>query len=487
MFKLPSQLTRAYSRAPLPLKEVAASAYALWSSRAKYGNYFDKWYSFLQQTQWWSDDDLRAFQRAELTALLERAWAESPFYRDRMAAAGLTPAELAEPDALRALPELTKHTVRENYGAIKTSAATNGRLTFSTSGTTGTSLHVPWTAEALQREYAFRWLFQSVGGAKRGDRFAVFTGHQILPVERRRPPFHVRNFAEGSVMFSVYHMSAATIDAYADAFNAFEPEYVSGYPSAIYLLAWLAELRGRRLFSPRTVFTASEVLHEYQRETIERALGAPVRQWYGQVECTANLHECEEGRLHVKEEYGLLELLDADGAEVAPGTAGRVVATGFGNHAFPLIRYETSDNMVLSRERRCPCGRGGRLIEQILGRDEDVVVTPDGRHVGRLDFVLKTVDTVAEAQIVQESLDRIVIKVVPTPRFSSEDSSTLCATLREYVGGDLTVGVEQVAAIERGANGKVRHVVSKVGPTSSTDARARAAAQATASGSTGRS
>ena len=263
-------------------------------------------------------------------------------------------------------------------------------------------------------------------------------------------------------MFSLYHMSDATMREYIDAFNKFKPAFVSGYPSGIYLLASYAASQGMSLSSPRAIFTASEMLHDHQRSVIERAFGASVFQWFGQVETTVNLQECDHHRLHVKEEYGLLEILKDDGVQARPGEIGNAIATGWGNSAFPLIRYNTGDNMALAENQSCPCGRGGRIIDKVIGRDEDLILTPEGRYVGRLDFVFKPVDTVKESQIIQEDANNICIKVVPLAGYSTHDERQISRMLRERVGDSMAIRFEKVAEIPRQTNGKIRYVISNV-------------------------
>lgn len=164
----------------------------------------------------------------------------------------------------------------------------------------------------------------------------------------------------------------------------------------------------------------------------------------------------------MKEEYGYLELLDDDGDDAKAGSVGNVVATGWGNTAFPLIRYNTGDNMIVAVDQTCSCGMGGRIIERIVGRDEDSIVTPDGRVIGRLDFVFKAVDTVKESQIIQDAVDRLTIKVVPLKDFSAADEHTIMQSLKERVGDGFSVSIEKVSEIPRSPNGKIRYVISNI-------------------------
>ena len=105
--------------------------------------------------------------------------------------------------------------------------------------------------------------------------------------------------------------------------------------------------------------------------------------WYGNTEMCGNIVECSQGELHLKEEHSMVEVLDEQDRPCGPGESGRLVCTGFGNDAFPLIRYEVGDRVTLAKEQAARCGRGGTIVETIEGRVEDYIFTPDGRMVGR--------------------------------------------------------------------------------------------------------
>ena len=301
-----------------------------------------------------------------------------------------------------------------------------------------------------------------MAGANRNDRFAFFLGNNLHPLEKKNPPFHLINPYEHSIYFSLFHMSDETLTYYLNAFNHFRPSYVKGYPSGLYVFAKFIKDHGLKVNKPKAIFSASETLHEFQKKILEEIFQCPVYQWYGQVETTINIQECEYRRLHVKEEYGLLELLNEKGEEAKPGEAAIAIATGWGNKAFPLIRYNTGDNMILASEQNCPCGRNGRIIEKIVGRDEDFIITPEGRKIGRLDFIFKPVNTVAESQIIQESLNQIVVKVVPIAGYTLKDEELIKEMVKKYIGKSIHVQIQPVKSIERSANGKIRYVISKV-------------------------
>jgi phenylacetate-CoA ligase len=177
---------------------------------------------------------------------------------------------------------------------------------------------------------------------------------------------------------------------------------------------------------------------------------------------TGNIVECDHGGLHVKPEHSVLEFLDPEGHPARPGELAEIVATGFGNDALPLIRYRTGDTAIVS-DRPCECGRGGPTVLSVTGRVEDIIVTPEGRHVGRLDHVFKDSPNVREAQLIQESLETLTVRVVRRDDYNAADTARITQYLRERLGDRMQFEFDFVDRIPRGANGKFRFVISRVG------------------------
>ena len=162
-------------------------------------------------------------------------------------------------------------------------------------------------------------------------------------------------------------------------------------------------------------------------------------------------------------EVGIVEVLAEDSDTPVPeGTAGRLVCTGLLNQAMPLIRYEVGDRVALAPgSELCPCGRTMPIVKSIEGRNDDLIVTPDRRHVGRLDPVFKADLGIREAQIIQESSTRLHVHLVPTQRYSGLTTERMVRAVQERVGA-MDVTVTCVPEIPRGANGKFQGVVSRV-------------------------
>lgn len=104
------------------------------------------------------------------------------------------------------------------------------------------------------------------------------------------------------------------------------------------------------------------------------------------------------------------------------------------------------------------------LTSSVTTKDEDIVVTPDGRYISSsiLNAVTHHLVHIEESQIVQNDISRVTMRVVRGPGYSDADTAFIRSSLREVLGKDVEVLVEFVDSIPRTANGKFRWVISKV-------------------------
>jgi phenylacetate-CoA ligase len=432
-------------------------------SRLKFGPGFHEHLADLDRTQWYGCDEWQWLQNEKLRRLIHHVARFVPYYESLFQEIGLSPDAIRMPSDLAKLPLLDKSTVQARSAELRSRLYASGREleTFQTSGTTGRALEVVVTRDCLQLEKAFTWHHRRWGGIEVGDSTAAFVGFPVVPLRQRRPPFWVNDRAENRVLYSLQHMNAANLPAYASSLAALSPAMIYGYPTAIYLMALHLNERHIESVRPKAVFTASETLMPHQRAEIERACGCRVFDWYGATEFIANIVQCERGNYHIKPEYGIVEILRSDGSATAPGEPGELVCTGLNNLAMPFIRYRVGD-LAVSKAGECPCGRSGALIERVTGRVEDVVVTPDGRWLSRLDFVFKGLDRVEEAQLVQEDLRLLLVRVVRRPGYTETDERRVLANLRERLGDEMTINFEYLERIPRTRSGKFRYVVSRI-------------------------
>jgi phenylacetate-CoA ligase len=233
--------------------------------------------------------------------------------------------------------------------------------------------------------------------------------------------------------------------------------YLWGYTSSLYALAHEVLRLRRRDLAMKVAITNAEPLSPEHRQVIQDAFQCPVRETYGLAEMVVAASECEAGRLHLWPEMGVAEVHDA-----GPDGTGDLVCTGLMNRAMPLIRYRVGDRAALDTAgNACGCGRTLPLLSHVEGRLDDAVYTRDGRRIGRLDPVFKTRLPLHEAQIVQESLSRVRVRVVAGPEVDDAALQPICDRLRDRLG-DVEIVLERVDRIPRTARGKFRSVICEL-------------------------
>jgi phenylacetate-CoA ligase len=160
---------------------------------------------------------------------------------------------------------------------------------------------------------------------------------------------------------------------------------------------------------------------------------------------------------------GWTEILD-EGVPVEDGQSGELIGTSLLDADMPLIRYRLGDRVARQDPPSpCPCGRTLPLFDRIDGRDDDTLYTMDGRRVGRLDPVFKAALPIREAQIVQPSLDRVIVRFVPAEGYTAAAGESIRDALRARMG-PIAVALEPMEEIPRGPNGKFRAVICELPP-----------------------
>lgn len=449
-----------FYNSPTIIKNLMSSSFGYIQRGERYGDYFERYYENLRESQYWNNKKLKKNSYENTINFITRVLDKTKYYRDN------DYYNLwSKYKEIKKLPLLKKEKVRENQEKLYIDNLRSLKHKWAhTSGTTGKSLIFPLSLNTFQREYAFRTLHYDWSGISllKRDKIAICSGHPITYYNRKKPPFWVYDYPNNWLILSSYHLNEKNLPFYINELEKFSPQMIHGYPSSIYILALGYKKYGRGILKLKSIYTSSETLLDYQRSAIEKAFQVKVFNWYGNSEMVANIVECEKGELHLKYEHSYIEILNENNKECIPGETGRIVSTGFGNDAFPLIRYEVGDCVTVAKNQTSKCGRGGLLIERIEGREEDYIVTPDGKLVGRLDHLFKDSQNVIEAQIFQEKINEIYIHIVKDVRYTKEDENIILNEARLRLGNSINIKFEYVDKIEKTKNGKFRFIESKL-------------------------
>lgn len=443
---------------------LSAKGFAIRNLRG--GKAFQRLLAELEERQWAPLAVKQEAQNADLRAIVRHAYDNVPYYRRSFDRHGIRPEAIESVEDLPRLPLLTKQAIRGNPDDfVARGQAASLIATGWTTGTTGAPLGVRRTLRSIVFDKAILARQRRWAGVQPSDRNAAIWGtiwsNVIVPRTVRTPPYWRFNAADNQLLFSYYHLSDETLPLFVDRLAEFRPAFIEAFPSTLLAFARFLRKQGQTVPVP-VIFTSSEPLYSSHRAEIEAAFETRIHDYYGHAERAVTAAECAHGSMHVNPEYGVLEIV-RDGQPAAYGESGEVVGTGLTNSGMPLIRYRTGD-MSHSVAGPCPCGRETPLIGPLSGRAADFIRTPDGRLMPG-DGVMEAfygIDNVKESQIVQETVDRIVVKLVKDEEAAPVNDRLLCENMARCLGPEVAVSVEYHASIWEAGTQKKRWVVSQI-------------------------
>lgn len=459
-----SVLRSIYARLPVPLQNAAFSMAGALRARQRYGREFRQHLTEFRETEWWNEDQIADYQLTALNRLFEISIPYSPLYQKKYAGIRAPGTSFHSLDELRDLPVLRKDEVASNPLALRPSTLAASKLVSGlTSGTTGTPLPVQLTSSAIQAQWAIWWRFRARFGIHPGDRFLTVGARVPVPATQKHPPYWRWDWANNRCYLSSYHLQPERLPAVAEFIAETPFDFLTGYPSALVLVAnYMLEHGVTLKYRPKAVLTGSDALLPSFERCLAEAFACPVSDQYGMAEFAGNLSRCPAGNYHEDFECGIVELQPMP--EFNDGRC-KLLLTGLLNPAMPLVRYDIGDSAI-PLAAKCTCGRKSRAFSAIHGRVEDYVLGPDGRRIIGMNQVLEYGGPMREAQIRQTSATGLTIMYVPRQSGGAIDKAAMLRELRiRGIGDEYSIEFQQVEAVQREANGKFRAVVCEISET----------------------
>ncbi len=326
-----------------------------------------------------SRDELEQLQLERLEVTLNRAQRSVPFYRRRLAEAGVDADGVRSLADLRRLPLTEKHDLRDNhpYGMFAVPLRDVVRI-HASSGTTGLATAVGYTRNDLRTwsELVARVLV--MGGVGKDDvvqvafDYGLFTG--------------AFGFHQGAERLgaSVIPVSAASARRQVSILKDYRSTALVCTPSHALALADAARESGLRPgdLSLRFGLFGAEPWSESMRTELQAGLKLVATDNYGlsEVGGPGLAGECLERRgLHVAEDHFLVEVVDPETLGPVPdGTVGELVVTTLTREAMPILRFRTRDLASITRTP-CACGRTLSRISRVKGRTDDLLIVKGAR------------------------------------------------------------------------------------------------------------
>ncbi len=462
-----TSLNRAiYNHSPVFFQNFMTTFYGWQKNQYRYGSKdAKKWLDFYHETATWPEEKLKAYQWQQVQYIIGYAYKHVPFYKTRFSQLGINPEQIKTIDDMKRLPFLTKDEIRQAGTALISDEFNPRKLSSNpTSGSTGMPMTIYTDREASFRNYSYHWV-QCRPGLERGkQRYAHFTGLEIVSPQCNKPPFWRMNYANKQRIYSVFHMSDKNMPYYLEDMAQFKPIWFYGYPSALYTLAdFVLRKNWSYPCPPQAVITSSEQCLPEYKEAIEKAFKTKLWDEYGQGEMAGLAFACPCGKLHEKIDYGLIEYIPVgqeSGYQVC-----EMICTSFINKAWPLIRYHVGDLALIDPEVKCPYGRPGKVIEQIYGRTAQHIIAADGSRISNISVMAKKCRNIKSMQAVQEEVGKVTLRIIPLPEYNRQvDEPIVFREFRKKLGDEsrMQIVIEYVEKIELTKSGKFLSIVNRV-------------------------
>jgi phenylacetate-CoA ligase len=395
------------------------------------------------KSQWMPYEELKKDQELQLRKLVFFSYHNVPYYHRLFKNLNIQPDNIKKIEDLEKLPVLTKDIILKNYDDFKPVNLNHiGYSVHSTGGSTGTPLKYRVSTKDRFIGGAMLYRGWSYGGYELGDKMIFLAGSSLDVGAKSYIVTKSHEIARNLKKLSSFDMSEVEMKNYFNIINSFKPLFFRGYPSAFNLFAKYVEENNLSIQKPNAIFTTSERLYPQMRKNIENAFDCPV---------------------YDNTERSIMEIADEEGSQLEKGV-GNILATSLNNYSMPFIRYNTGD-MGNLMDDFCGCGRGPKLLKEVLGRSVDILVTPEGKQVHGWFFLYifwEYCKGIKEYQVVQVSLENIIIKIVPDDNFDESQLDNIYAIIKRK-SKRWDIKFKFVDQIERTKAGKYKFILNEVG------------------------
>ena len=352
-----------------------------------------------------SHDELQGRNERVFLKIFRKAYTKSSFYHKLYTEAGIKLEDIKCLGDISKLPVVTKDMILHQSDALLTTSKWK-LLKNRTSGTTGTPLTVFEDWKSIWKEQAYFYCYRKRCGYIYGQPLVSLRGN--LGKKDTMMYVHISN----TLYLSSYNINEQTVGAYYKGIEKRSPQAIEGYPSSLYNLALL--LKDKELYCNIPVcFTSSENLLDFQRQLIEERFQTKIFDHYGTTERTIRISESIKHDGYFEDPgYSINEYLKD-----------RVVSTSLINSAFPLIRYQSSDVVILKENTK-----DERVsIDRIQGRSGNCIKGKDGSiyNNAALTFILTYSHNIRYAQFIQKKNGKVLLNIVPEAVFSSQNLDEL--------------------------------------------------------------
>jgi phenylacetate-CoA ligase len=418
---------------------------------------FRSWARFLDDSEYWSAEQLGNYQIRKLKSILQLCAQRVPFYRLLFQTIGFDPDKFEHISQIQVLPLLDQETVQLQLEDFIAEGTPPRQIrAHSTGGTLGQPMSFRNVRSSVFRDQAFMFHQWKRVGFRSSDLRALLRGRVVKNPRRWEYDPYERGY-----FFSNFHMSPDNVAEYAKVMKRKKLPFLHSYPSAVVDFARI--LRDLGISPPkfRAILLSSETVYEGQRELIEEFFQCRSFSWYGHTENLVLGAECEYSTAyHMFPQYSFVEVVKEDGTAAHEGELGEIVGTTLDNTVMPLLRYRTGDWAVVGPDR-CRCGRNCLLLKEAVGRHQEMLIGKDNNLVSMtaINMHSNVFDHVRQYQFHQTEPGQVTLRIIRKPAYTDLDSKKVLAELGEKMGDTIKIELVFVEHIPLTQRGKFRFII----------------------------
>jgi phenylacetate-CoA ligase len=414
-----------------------------------------------------SDNEINDIQWEKLQVLLQHCIDNVPYYRETWEELGFSSAKDFKTMAdFEKLPILTKDIVRKNQDRLIANNFRGKNMKKSTSGSTGEPMNLELNPESEERRQAVMWRGYGEIGAGLGVKtlylWGADTGMQKGLSKLKYSLYH--NLFNRKFLNS-YKLTQENMLSYIDDINKYKPDAIVSFVNPLFEMAKYIIENNIKAYSPKTIVTGAEALHEPQRKVIEKAFNCKVYNTFGCREVMLIASECkEQNGFHINKDHLVVETVDDNGNHIS-NEKGDILLTDLHNYGMPLIRYVNGD-MAITKNEKCGCGNPMPMFKEITGRRLDMLRTPKGHFVSGEFFItmIMKITTISKFQIVQKELDCFEVNLIISDEYQGKpEEDEITEVINRYTDNSIKLNFNYVENLELTSAGKLRVTVCELG------------------------
>ena len=418
--------------------------------------------SYIDQLKYWrkvdtySENELLELQHKNLKKTLINAVNSVPFYK-KIQLKGNDPVEW-----LKEFPILTKDNLRyNNIQLINENYQANDLIKYSSSGSSGiqSAVYMNKEEQSIIRGILTHWWEWS---GYRIGKSIVQTGMTL----DRSLVKSLKDFFFRTYYLNAFSLSESQLNELCEKLNNTNKHFLSGYASSLNVIAEFV-LKNNYNIKLQSVISLGDKMFDNYRRNIENAFNCKVFDTYGSNEGLMIAAQKDLDYLYILSPHVYIEIVDDKNNSVPDGEIGNILVTRLDADAMPLIRYKLGDLGILLPKSKYPKVRelNYPLLQQIVGRDTDVVKLPSGKKLIVHSFtgIFEFIPEIKQFKVIQNVIEEITILYIKDLHFKEETLEKITQELQKHIQDkNFNIHYIEVTNIEPTKSGKPQIIESNL-------------------------